>query len=365
MFRREPLPERHRVVVLLEEPPVRVVARMAREVNRPIAERLVGPPVLEDLLDLAADPEDVVRRDGHVAVIEEPVNIGPEQDPVRDPMLAAPGVPLDVRRLQGGQRVLAGDRAGAPVGILHGDPEGALANRYVLIGGCWPEDDDFDIRQARKCSLDLASHLSPVQAAVTAAQWRERDRVDVALLNDLDEILQSIANPLDLRWVAPVFLGGEVDDEPRAEQRLLMGQQHVARMDLAALGRILVALGAFGKRLTKHQRDALAHHADLVNRVHKSIGTCVEEVALSVSNHQGYSSGRSPTPRVRLRHCTSASSAAFVSGSRQSSKALGRRPHAITGSPGIWFHSLPSSKRPARFLFTPPHCLKKNGTFIF
>ncbi len=32
-----------------------------------------------------------------------------------------------LRRLQGGQCVLAGDRAGAPVGIRDGDPKGALA----------------------------------------------------------------------------------------------------------------------------------------------------------------------------------------------------------------------------------------------
>ena len=32
-------------------------------------------------------------------------------------------------------------------------------------------------------------------------------------------------------------------------------------------------------------------------------------------------------------------------------------------APGIWSHVSPSSIRPARFLNTPPHCLKKNGTW--
>jgi len=32
-------------------------------------------------------------------------------------------------------------------------------------------------------------------------------------------------------------------------------------------------------------------------------------------------------------------------------------------SVGIWSHVLPSRTRPFLFLMTPPHCLKKNGTF--
>jgi hypothetical protein len=70
-------------------------------------EAVVGAPVLEVPLEPAADHELGVLVHGHVALIEEPVDVG---SPHRAPPI---GVELDVRGLEHGQGVLPGDGAAA------------------------------------------------------------------------------------------------------------------------------------------------------------------------------------------------------------------------------------------------------------
>ena len=89
-------------------------------------QRIVGPTVFKVDLQSAADFEAVVACDGDVALIEEPVDIRPQEQPVRYPVFAALRVGADVGRFEGGQRVLAGDRAGATVSLDDADPKDPL-----------------------------------------------------------------------------------------------------------------------------------------------------------------------------------------------------------------------------------------------
>lgn len=55
---------------------------------------------------------------------------------------------------------------------------------------------------------------------------------------------------------------------------------------------------------------------------------------------------------------------ALAHAERQAGESLRSHDYGVTavGATGIWLQSLPSRMRPVRFLFVPPHCLKKNGT---
>ena len=76
---------------------------------------VVGLPVLELLGEPLADDEPEVRRHGDVAPVEEPVDVGAQQQTVRHLVGAAGArVRANVRRLQYRQGVLAADRARAP-----------------------------------------------------------------------------------------------------------------------------------------------------------------------------------------------------------------------------------------------------------
>ena len=62
---------------------------------------------------MPAHLEVVVGRDGHVAVVEEPMEVGPQEQPVLRVVGTRPQVRLDVRGVEDGTGVLASHRAGA------------------------------------------------------------------------------------------------------------------------------------------------------------------------------------------------------------------------------------------------------------
>ena len=78
---------------------------------------VVIPPVLELLANAFADFEVVVGRDGHVAAVEEFVDVGAEEDAVVDRVLLDVGVVADVGGFEDGERPLAGNRAAALVRV--------------------------------------------------------------------------------------------------------------------------------------------------------------------------------------------------------------------------------------------------------
>ena len=88
---------------------------------------VVDTPILEFLLQCATHAEFVIWRDGHVALVVETVQVRSQKQAIAHFMGPALGEGLDVRGVEDGEAVLAGDGAGPTVGVGHRDSEGALA----------------------------------------------------------------------------------------------------------------------------------------------------------------------------------------------------------------------------------------------
>ena len=105
--------EKDLVVVALEVLPARAVLRPARQPEFRPLELVVRLPVVELVLEVGAHAEAVVRGDRDVSAVEEPVEVGAEEEPVGDLVPAAGGVGDDMGGLEGGER-RAGGSAGTP-----------------------------------------------------------------------------------------------------------------------------------------------------------------------------------------------------------------------------------------------------------
>src|SRR6266404_993362 len=82
--------------------------------------------VVELFLDPAAYLEVQIGRDGHVACIEQAVDVPPKQEPVSCLMFAAIAIRANMCRLQGGERPLLGDSAPSLIQVRHEHPKRAL-----------------------------------------------------------------------------------------------------------------------------------------------------------------------------------------------------------------------------------------------
>src|SRR5260370_25194260 len=81
----------------------------------------------------------MIGRNGDVALLEEPVKIGPQKDPVGHSMRTVGHVRSDVRSFERGQRMLACNRAGPTVCLCHSNPEGSLDEpQHHKNGGAIP-----------------------------------------------------------------------------------------------------------------------------------------------------------------------------------------------------------------------------------
>lgn len=78
----------------------RTLCRLPRQPDLGAVQRVVIPPVLELLLDPAADLEVIVRRDRDVPGVEQLVDVGAEEDAVGERMLLHVAIVADVRRFE-------------------------------------------------------------------------------------------------------------------------------------------------------------------------------------------------------------------------------------------------------------------------
>ena len=83
--------------------------------------------VIELFFDAAAYFDVHGRGDGDVAFVEQCVEVAPEKQAIADEVLAAFGVGLDVRGIEGGESAFVGHGAAAFVGVRDQHAEGALA----------------------------------------------------------------------------------------------------------------------------------------------------------------------------------------------------------------------------------------------
>jgi hypothetical protein len=81
--------------------------------------RIVVPPVIELLLDAAANLEMETGRHRYVAGVEEAVDVAPQQKSVLWLMLAAVAIRANMSSFESRQRALLSDRAASPVDIRH------------------------------------------------------------------------------------------------------------------------------------------------------------------------------------------------------------------------------------------------------
>src|SRR5688572_13351849 len=109
----------------------RRVTRRGGNGHRGPVERIVRSAVSIVLLEPRTDLEPVLRCNRDVALIEEPVQVGPKQNAIADIVGTMLRVRLDVRSLQSGQRMLLCDRTRPRVRIHHGDTEDSLAKPWL------------------------------------------------------------------------------------------------------------------------------------------------------------------------------------------------------------------------------------------
>src|ERR1019366_5523460 len=116
--------------------------------------RIVVLAIVELLPDAPADLEVQVGSYGHIAGVEQAMNVPPQQESIGGLVRAAIGIGAYMRSLQGWQRPLLGDRAAPPVDIRDKHPECSL-----------PEAGTYKVRLAKaRGLLGHTRNLRPVQA---------------------------------------------------------------------------------------------------------------------------------------------------------------------------------------------------------
>ena len=84
--------------------------------------------IVEVVFEPATDQELEIWRDGHVAAIEERVDVGPKKKSVFYSMVPAFAHWFNVRRFQHWQHFLARDRTPALIGVSNQPAKGALSH---------------------------------------------------------------------------------------------------------------------------------------------------------------------------------------------------------------------------------------------
>src|SRR5688572_16216424 len=114
-------------IVPSQKADARRVSRRGGNGHRGPVERIVRSAVSIILLEPRTDLEPVLRRYRDVALIEEPVQVGPKQNAITDVVRTMLRVWLDVRSFQCRRRVLLRHSTRTRVRVDHGDTEDALA----------------------------------------------------------------------------------------------------------------------------------------------------------------------------------------------------------------------------------------------
>lgn len=129
---------------------------------------VVAAAVLPVDAEAVRDADFVVGRDGDVARVEERVKLLGEEHAVLEVIARGAEVRLDVRGVEDGRGVLAGDRAAAAVRAEQPEAEGALA--FTLDGFAKRDGAGVDIERAELCG-----EVGPAPGVVAAvdARWRE------------------------------------------------------------------------------------------------------------------------------------------------------------------------------------------------
>lgn len=128
-------PQKHRIRMPLQRLPVRLADRVSGHPDLLVVEGHVGLAVVEVGFQAAADEEAAIGSDGDVALVEEAVDVGSEEEPVVEAVLASLSDGADVGGVQDGEGFFSGDGAAALVVVGYQDAEGALAQAGTVEAG--------------------------------------------------------------------------------------------------------------------------------------------------------------------------------------------------------------------------------------
>ena len=118
--------------VVMMRPSVGFEAGRPWQEDLAIVQLIVDAPVLPVVLQPATDPEPVIRGNGHVAPVEEGVDVRAEQQAVADVMYAALRHRPDVGGLEHRECLLPAYSTVPLIGIGDGDPKSTLAETRAV-----------------------------------------------------------------------------------------------------------------------------------------------------------------------------------------------------------------------------------------
>lgn len=150
-------------------------------------------PIVEIVLEPAAHEETAIGGDGHVSLVKEAVDVGPQEEAVVELVLASHPHGEDVGGVQDRERLLSRDGASALVVVRDQDPERPLAQP-------WADEDRVPIHHLRlrghlipdPGELEPLAHLGP------EALRRRRVRLEGLSLDDVEAELLRDRDPLAL-----------------------------------------------------------------------------------------------------------------------------------------------------------------------
>lgn len=135
--------------------------------------------------------------------------------------------------------------------------------------------------------FDEGANFVPTEATVAAAERRKGNGADAFFGEDAAEVQQSCLDPGKLGGMAPVLLGGEVDEPLGAVEgsAFCKCHEHLADVNFVSLDGGGVGQEVVGEGFFEHEGEALAHYADSVDGVDEGFGGGVEEVSFQEAEH--------------------------------------------------------------------------------
>src|ERR1700722_10024029 len=134
-------------------------------------------------------------------------------------------------------------------------------------------DYHVDVAQIFECTFDSVPHIGPMKSPETAAQWRHRDRTDLAGLNLVDKSDEAGLDVFHPAFPAPVAFGRKIDDVFRTHHARLK-YEHAPRLDLLSFASSHVRLEVVGEGILELKRDSSAHDSYTIYGVHQRLDVC-------------------------------------------------------------------------------------------
>ncbi len=122
----------------------------------------------------------------------------------------------------------------------------------------------------------------PLKSAITAAQRGNGDGLYAVVRYDPEQICKPQTDIFNVRFVPPVSLGGETDDEFRSGCHVRSVDPHPAGLHFSSLACAHICPKHVRKTFPELQGQPLAHDADNVYRVDQSLSAGLKQVTFGI-----------------------------------------------------------------------------------